>query len=66
MINTFQKNFQNKRIFNPSDKKDMECFKKFIKQGRWDANGCPFMLENPYISIPHMIQDKIVKNIFRI
>jgi hypothetical protein len=66
MINTFQKVFNNKRMFDPNNQKDIDCFKKFLRYGKWDKNGCPFMLENPYISIPHMIQDKIVKNLLRI
>jgi hypothetical protein len=66
MISSFEKKYHNKRLFNPRSKKDVETFKKFLIENRWGGTGCPFILENPYISIPHMIQDKMVKNLFGI
>ena len=66
MIFSFQKSFGNKRIFDPNNSTDLDCFKRFLKDGRWDSNGCPFVLENPYLSIPHMIQDKMVKKLLGI
>jgi hypothetical protein len=66
MLTTFQKNFQNKRQFDPNNEKDLDCFKKFLRYGRWETNGCPFLLETPHLSVPHMIQDKIVRNLLRV
>lgn len=63
MITILQEKFKNKRIFNPNEQKDIECYKKFLQHSRWEPDGCPFILENPHLSVPHMIQDKIVKNL---
>jgi hypothetical protein len=66
MITVFQKNFVAKKVFDPNDENDVDIFKKFLIENKWPKSGCPFMLENPYISIPHMIQEKIVRNLFKI
>ena len=66
MLASFEKAFPQKRIFNPNNTDDIKSFRKFLIEGRWDAMGCPFILEQPYISIPHMIQDKITKNILEV
>jgi hypothetical protein len=66
MLVTFQKVFPQKHIFNPNDANDIECFRKFLIKDGWGVMGCPFILEQPYISIPHMIQDKITKNILQV
>ena len=49
-----------KRDFNVNRKADVELFKQFLIEGRWGANGCPFALEYPYLSVPDMIKDKLV------
>lgn len=51
-----------KRLFNPKSKEDLIAYKNFLKKG-WGANCCPFILDFPYASIPHMIQDKIIHNV---
>lgn len=66
MIATFEKNLRKKRFFDVTNPDDIELFRKFMKDDKWTETGCPFILENPYLSVPHMIQDKIVKNVLRI
>ncbi len=66
MLSSFEKFFPQKRVFNAYDTEDIKCFRKFLMTGRWDYMGCPFILENPYISIPHMIQDKITKKVLEV
>lgn len=51
-----------KRFFDVKSKQDIASFKKFIKEHRWGADGCPFYLEFPYLTIPDMIKDKIIHN----
>ena len=51
-----------KRNFNVKDQKDLAVFKKFMVEGGWGAECCPFTIEYPYKSIPYMIQEKIVKH----
>jgi hypothetical protein len=66
MISIFEKNFKVKKIFDPNDANDVKCYKSFLKNSSWGVTGCPFILENPYLSIPHMIQDKIVRNLLKV
>ena len=66
MTHTFILKEKAKRNFNVSDKKDLAVYKKFLVKGGWGAEGCPFALEHPFISIPTMIQDKIVKGLLNV
>jgi hypothetical protein len=34
--------------------------KKFFSEHTWGSDGCPFVLEYPYMTIPDMIKDKLV------
>lgn len=52
-----------KRFFNPKSKSDLESYKKFLKTHGWGVRGCPFFLVFPYMTIPDMIQDKIIHNV---
>jgi hypothetical protein len=52
-----------KRFFNPKSKYDLDAYRKFLKTGGWGSNGCPFFLVFPYMTIPHMIQDKIIHRV---
>lgn len=52
-----------KRKFDVKSKKDLDVYKKFLVKGGWGSDGCPFALEHPYVSIPFMIQEKIVNNL---
>lgn len=48
---------KSRRYFNPYNKDDMKAVKKFFTKNRWD--GCPFILEWPYLTIPDMIKSKL-------
>lgn len=52
-----------KRLFNPKSKNDIKEYKQFLSSGGWGVGGCPFLLVFPYMTVPHMIQDKMVHNI---
>ncbi len=52
-----------KRLFNPKSKNDIAAYKNFLKKGAWGHGGCPFFLVFPYVTIPHMIQDKIIHSV---
>lgn len=49
-----------KRIFNPKNKEDINILKVFVRDGRW-GDPCPFLLEDMYLSIPDMVKDKYIK-----
>ena len=49
-----------RRKFDPKNKQDMEDFKYFVVNNKWNGY-CPFELEWPYNSIPDMIKDMIIK-----
>ena len=44
--------------FDPSNKKHMLDFAKFVKYNGW-RNGCSYVLEDPFTDIPTMIRFKI-------
>lgn len=48
-----------KREFNVDSKIDLQRYNEFLSNRGWKLP-CPFILEEPYISIPTMIIDKIV------
>lgn len=55
-----------KEVFDPNNKKHSEIFKKFLQNYAWGSNGCPFILEEPYLSIPDMIKDKLVRHYLKV
>ena len=52
-------NINQRRIFEPSNKEDLKIVRKFLQNNKWSS--CPFYLEWPYLDIPSMVKDKIVK-----
>lgn len=56
-----------KRYFNECDKKDIAAAKKFFESHSWShTQGCPFILEYPYLSVPDMIRDKLIHKVLGI
>ena len=38
----------------------MEEYAYFLKNQKW-RNGCPFLLDWPYLTVPDMIKDRVVR-----
>jgi hypothetical protein len=54
----FQQYFtMRRRYFNPAKKQDLLDLKYFKENGKW-KDGCPFILEEPYLEIPAMCEAK--------
>ena len=51
-----------REVFDASNPKHLEEVKFFMQNNRW-KDICPFFLEWPYLTIPDMIKDKIVRGI---
>lgn len=49
-----------KRFFNVKSKSDVKLAKLFFENHTWGTDGCPFILEYPYLTIPDMIKDKVI------
>jgi hypothetical protein len=49
-----------KSFFDANNKKHITVYKTFLRDHRWGINGCPFILEFPYLTIPDMIKDKMI------
>ena len=49
-----------RRFFDPMKKKDITAARYFVEKHSWGNDGCPFILEYPYITIPDMIRDKLI------
>ena len=56
-LSIFRRSFNPRKEFDPANKKDLQEFKFFKKNGKW-KNGCPFYLEDPFIDIPAMCENK--------
>jgi hypothetical protein len=50
-----------KFFFDPKNKSHITLFKRFLNESRW-GGPCPFLLEEPWLSIPDMLKDKYVKS----
>ena len=58
---------QRQRVrFSPEDKKHIDQYRNFVVKRKWDAPGCPYELEWPYLIIPDMIKDKIINHYLKI
>lgn len=55
-----------RRQFDINSKQDIDCYKKFLMQHRWGPDGCPFILEEPFDSIPGMLDNKLVRFFLKI
>ena len=55
-----------KRLFDVSNKKDVNSYTKFLRTGSWGYDGCPYVLEFPYLTIPDMIKDKLVHKFLKV
>jgi hypothetical protein len=56
-----QEMFARRTTFNPKSKEHLKQYKYFVEHNSWETV-CPFWLEWPYLSIPDMIKDKMVKS----
>ena len=48
-----------KKSFDVNSAKDLREYQNYLRNKSW-GKGCPFELEWPYLSIPEMIQHKII------
>lgn len=51
---------KSKRRFDIDDAVDVELFKQYVENSGWGVDGCPFLLEFPFLNIPDMIKSQIV------
>lgn len=49
-----------KKFFDVSNRQHVEMYKNFLASYKWGNDGCPFILEFPYLTIPDMIKDKLM------
>lgn len=54
-----------RHLFDVNNKKDVDAYKFFLTHSMWDGS-CPFILEEPYLSIPDMIKDKLVHKMLKV
>jgi hypothetical protein len=59
-------NIKPKRAFSVKSKDDMLIAKNFFQTWSWGGNGCPFVLEQPHLSVPEMMKEKIINGMFKI
>jgi len=65
ILTNYQLLHNQKRTFDPKNKKDVELFKSFLANNKW-SGPCPFILQEPYLTIPEMLKDKYIRGQFNI
>jgi len=65
ILTNYQLMNNQKRKFDPKNKKDLELFKNFLANSSW-GEPCPFILEEPHTIIPEMLKDKYIRSQFNI
>ncbi len=55
-----------KIFFDPNDKKHINMYKTFLRTHAWGNDGCPFILEFPYLTIPDMIKDRMIHKLLSV
>ena len=55
-----------KRYFDVTSRKDLQIAKSFFEKWSWGGAGCPFILEQPHLSVPEMMREKIINKMFKI
>jgi hypothetical protein len=58
--------FTSKDYFDVTNKNHVEVFKQFMETYAWGEKCCPFVLEEPHLSIPDMIKDKLVRHYLKV
>lgn len=57
----------NRRVFDPKNDEHLSMFRIFMRENAWkntsEMGTCPFLLEWPYLTVPDMIKDKIVRSL---
>ena len=57
---------RHRTTFDPTNKKHVAMYKEFLVTGKWGMDGCPFKLEFPFVNIPVMIDNKIVRHYLKV
>ena len=65
ILTNYQLMHNQKRKFDPKNKRDIEIFKTFLADNKWNGP-CPFILEEPHTIIPEMLKDKYIRSQFNI
>ena len=59
-MNKLENIFRVREQFNPKNKNHMSMVRDFFRDYRWGQQGCPFILEWPYLTITEMIRSKLI------
>ena len=58
-MSKLDENTKTRRYFDVKNKPDLSIFKHFVIHNAWGKEGCPFLLEEPFLTIPDMIRYKL-------
>ena len=50
-----------RHFFDATSKSDMQLARNFFVKHAWGSEGCPFFLEVPWLNVPDMLKDRIMK-----
>lgn len=49
-----------RRKFDPTSTADLEVYRQFRANRGWGKDGCPFIIEWPFLTVESMVVDKIM------
>jgi len=52
--------------FDVNNEEHIDRFKQFFVNKSWGSKGCPFDLEYPWLNIPDMIKDKLIRKMLNV
>ena len=55
-----------KILFDADNRKHIERYRDFLRDHKWGFDGCPFILEFPYLTIPDMIKDRMIHKLLKV
>ena len=55
-----------KILFDVDSKTHIIRYRNFLRDHKWGINGCPFVLEFPYLTIPDMIKDRMIHKLLKV
>ena len=55
-----------KVFFDTNNLKHIKMYRSFIVNKAWGSDGCPFICEFPFLTIPDMIQEKLIYKFLKV
>lgn len=55
-----------KQFFDINNKQHIKLVQYYVENLSWGDDGCPFVCEYPYLTVPDMIKDQVLHKFFKV